>query len=100
MYKESAILWDGHWGGGNGYDTGRLTPEARREWRDRTDLTIGYLARARQGVAEMKALEREAARLGNAAMYPDGKLEGVYEDLGLKIAMLERERNKRYVDDK
>ena len=89
----------GYWEGG-GYDSTRLTPEARRKWQDRTSITVSYLSKARGGVADMNRLEKEAKTMGLELMYPDGKLENIYEDLGITIAMLEREYEKRFMDDK
>lgn len=91
--------WGGFWDGG-GYDSTRLTPEARRKWQDRTSITVGYLSKARGGVVEMKKLEKEAKVMGQELLYPDGKLETIYEDLSLTIAMLEREYDKRFMDDR
>jgi hypothetical protein len=96
-YKDGG--WDGYWGG-DGYDTGRLTQESRRVWRDRTDVTISALNKARTGVVEMKALEKEAKALKQEPMYPEGKLDNLHIDLNLKIEMLARERDKRYLDDR
>ena len=86
--------------GGDGYDTGRLTQESRRVWRDRTDITISALSKARQGVVEMKQLEKEAKALRQEPMYPEGKLDALHVDLNLKIEMLGKERDKRYLDDR
>jgi hypothetical protein len=96
-YKDGG--WDGFWGG-DGYDTGRLTPEAKRKWRDRTDITVSSLVKARQGVIELKALEKEAATMKQAPVFPEGKLDAMLQDLNLKIEMLGRERDKRYLDDR
>lgn len=96
-YKEGG--WDGFWHG-DGYDTGRLTPEARRQWRDRTDITVSALSKAFQGVKEMKELEKEAKGLKQEPMFPEGKLNDLQVDLALKIDMLEKERQKRYMDNK
>jgi hypothetical protein len=92
--------WGGYWDGSGGYDTGRLTPEARRKWQDRTSITVDYLTKARGGVAEMNKLEKEAKSMGQEQMYPEGKLAAMYEDLGLTITMLEREWDKRFQDNK
>jgi hypothetical protein len=97
-YKETCHWWDTYWDG-CGVDTGRLTPEARRTWKDRTDLTIQALSKARGGVLEMKQLEKEARELGQEPLYPEGKLEEMRLDLELKIAMLVRERDKRFKED-
>ena len=96
-YKDGG--WDGFWHG-DGYDTGRLTQESRRVWRDRTDVTISALNKARTGVVEMKALEKEAKALKQEPMFPEGKLDNLHIDLNLKIEMLAREREKRYLDDR
>ncbi len=98
-YKETRHLWDGFWDG-CAVDTGRLTPEARQKWKDRTDITVAALSKARGGVMEMKVLEKDARELGQAPLFPDGKLEEMRLDLEFKIAMLLRERSKRFVDDK
>ena len=98
-YKETWYWWGTFWDG-CGYDTGRLTPEARRKWKDRTDVTIAALSKARGGVLEMKQLEKEARQLGQEPMVPDGKLEEMRLDLELKIAMLVQERDKRFKDDR
>jgi hypothetical protein len=90
--------WSGYWGGST--DSNRLTPEARRKWQDRTSITISYLSKARGGVAEMVKLEKEAKTLGQELLYPEGKLQNIYEDLSLTMAMLEREYEKRFVDDR
>jgi hypothetical protein len=92
--------WGGYWDGSGGYDSGRLTPEARRKWQDRTSITVDYLSKARGGVGEMSKLEKEAKSMGQELMYPEGKLAAMYEDLGLTIAMLEREWDKRFQDNK
>lgn len=98
-YKETCHWWDHYWDG-CGYDVGRLTPEARQKWKDRTDITIAALSKARSGVLEMKYLEKEARELGQQAFYPEGKLEEMRIDLELKIAMLAKERDKRFKDDR
>lgn len=98
-YKDRGAIWDGYWDGWT-HDTGRLTPEARRKWRDRTDITTAALSKARGGVLEMKELEREAKSLGQQLLYPEGRLDEIRVDLELKIAMLVRERDKRFKDDK
>ncbi len=98
-YKETGIFWNDYHHG-DGYDTGRMTQEARRKWRDRTDVTIEALARAKKGVLEMKQLDKDARGLGLEPSYPEGKLDEIRADLDLKIAMLTRERDKRYVDDR
>jgi len=92
--------WGGYWDSNGGYDTGRLTPEARRKWQDRTSITVDYLSKAQGGVVEMKRLEKEAKGMGQELTYPEGKLDTIYEDLSLTITMLERERDKRFADDK
>jgi len=97
-YKETWPWWNTFWDG-CGVDTGRLTPEARQKWRDRTDLTVALLSRARGGVLEMKLLDKEARELGQEPFYPEGKLEEMRVDLELKIAMLIRERDRRFKDD-
>ena len=97
-YKETAHWWGTFWDGCV-IDTGRLTPESRRHWRDRTDLTVASLSKARGGVLEMKALEKEARELGQEPLYPEGKLEEMRLDLELKIAFLIRERDRRFKDD-
>jgi len=90
--------WGNYW---EGYeDSNRLTPEARRKWQDRTAITVDYLKKARAGVADMVKLEKDAKGMGQEAMYAAGKLETMYEDLGITIAMLEREWDKRFKDDK
>ena len=94
-YKE----WNGYWDGSSS-DTNRLTPESRRKWQDRTAITVDYLNKARAGVADMKKLEKEAKTLGQQAMYPDGKLDTMYEDLSITVTMIEREWDKRFMDDK
>src|SRR6185295_12404101 len=98
-YKETCHWWDRYWDG-CGVDTSRLTPEARLKWKDRTDITVTALSKARGGVQEMKYLEKEARELGQEAFFPDGRLEEMRLDLELKIAMLIRERDKRFRDDK
>jgi hypothetical protein len=89
--------WGGYW---ESYDTGRLTAEARQKWRDRTSITVDYLAKAMGGIVEMKKLEKEAKSLGQEPLFPEGKLDSMYEDLNITATMLERERDKRYRDDK
>jgi hypothetical protein len=98
-YKETWFWWGTFWDGCGG-DTGRLTPEARRKWQDRTDATVAALSKARGGVLEMKELEKEARQLGQEPLFPEGKLEDLRLDLELKIALLIREREKRFKDDK
>jgi hypothetical protein len=98
-YKETGRYWDNYWEGWT-YDTGRLTPESRLKWKDRTDITVTALSKARGGALEMKFLEKEARELGQPALYPEGKLEEIRLDLEIKIAMLVRERDKRFRDDK
>jgi len=93
------LEWSGYWGGGS-TDGNRMTPEARRKWQDRTSITVSYLSKARGGVAEMVKLEKDAKTMGQELLYPEGKLQSIYEDLGLTIAMLESEYSKRFVDDK
>jgi peroxiredoxin len=92
--------WTGFYEGGSETETNRLTPESRRKWQDRTSITVSYLSKARGGVAEMSKLEKEAKIMGQELLYPEGKLGTIYEDLGLTIAMLEREYDKRFLDDK
>ena len=48
----------------------------------------------------MKKLEKEAKALGQELLYPEGKLATIYEDLSLTISSLEREADKRFVDEK
>jgi hypothetical protein len=98
-YKETHHWWD-NYGDGCGSDTGRLTPEARQKWKDRTDITVAALSKARGGVLEMKYLEKEARELGQEMLFPEGKLEEMRLDLELKIALLLREREKRFKDEK
>jgi hypothetical protein len=98
-YKETWFWWGTFWDGCGG-DTGRLTPEARRKWQDRTDATVAALSKARGGALEMKELEKEARRLGQEPLFPEGKLEDLRLDLEVKIALLIREREKRFKDDK
>jgi hypothetical protein len=90
--------WNGYWSSGG--DTNRLTPESRRKWQDRTAITVDYLNKARAGVAEMKKLEKEAKTMGQQLMYPEGKLDAIYEDLSITVTMIEREWDKRFMDDK
>jgi hypothetical protein len=97
-YQETWFWW-GTYGDGCGFDTGRLTPEARRKWKDRTDVTVAALSKARGGVLDMKRLEKEARTLGQEPMFPDGKLEEMRLDLEFKIALLVREREKRFKDE-
>lgn len=92
--------WGGYWDGWSSGDTNRLTPEARRKWQDRTAITVDYLKKARAGVADMVKLEKDAKALGQEPMFPEGKLQAMYEDQGITIAMLEREWDKRFKDDK
>jgi len=92
--------WTGFYEGGSETETNRLTPESRRKWQDRTSITVSYLSKARGGVADMVKLEKEAKTMGQELLYPEGKLGTIYEDLGLTIAMLEREYDKRFLDDK
>jgi hypothetical protein len=96
-YKERHVLWDGFWDGWT-HETNRLTPEARRKWQDRTDVTVAALQKARAGVLEMKDLEKEAKGLNQPLTYTEGKLEEMRLDLELKIAMLVTEREKRFKD--
>jgi hypothetical protein len=96
-YKEGG--WDGWWSG-DGYDTGRLTPEARSKWRDRTDISVSALSKAIQGIKEMRELEKEAKSLKQEPLYPEGKLNDLQLDLTLKIDQLDKERQKRYIDDR
>ncbi len=98
-YKENREIWDRYWEGGS-TDTNRLTPEARQRWRDRTDVTAAALSKARGGVLEMRELEKEARRLGLPALYPNGALEEMRLDLELKIAMLVRERDQRFKEER
>jgi hypothetical protein len=98
-YKETRHFWDTFWDD-CAVDTGRMTPEARQKWKDRTDITVTALSKARGGVMEMKLLEKEARELGQEPLFPEGKLEEMRLDLELKIAMLLRERSKRFMDDK
>lgn len=93
-YKE----WNGYWDGGG--DTNRLTPESRRKWQDRTAITVDYLNKARSGVVDMKKLDKEAKTLGQQPTYPEGKLDTLYEDLSITVTMIEREWDKRFMDDK
>ncbi len=90
--------WNGYWSDGG--DTNRLTPESRRKWQDRTAVTVDYLNKARAGVADMKKLDKEAKTLGQQPTYPDGKLDAMYEDLSITVTMIEREWDKRFMDDK
>jgi len=98
-YKETGGDWDGYWNSSQ-VDTGRLTVESRREWRDRTDVTVSALSKAQAGAAEMKLLEKEAQELGQPLIYPEGKLDAIREDLSIKIAFLLRNRDKHFLDDK
>jgi hypothetical protein len=98
-YKERRVIWDGYWDGWT-RETNRLTPEARRKWQDRTDVTVAALQKARAGVLEMKDLEKEAKGLSQPLTYTEGKLEEMRLDLELKIAMLVSERDKRFKDDR
>lgn len=91
--------WNGYWDGW-ATDGNRLTPEARRKWQDRTDVTVTYQSKALAGIIEMKKLEKEAKALGQEPMYPEGKLEALYEDVNLTMTMIERERDKRFKDEK
>ena len=47
-----------------------------------------------------RPVEKEAKELGQEAFFPEGKLEEMRLDLELKIALLVRERDKRFKDDK
>jgi len=96
-YRETAHWWGTYWDGWA--DSGRLTPEGRQKWQERTDLTVTALSKARGGVLEMKYLEKEAKDLGQETLYPEGKLEDLRLDLELKIAMLVREREKHFRDN-
>jgi hypothetical protein len=98
-YKERHVLWDGFWDAWT-HETNRLTPEARRKWQDRTDVTVAALQKARAGILEMKDLEKEAKGLNQPLTYTEGKLEEMRLDLELKIAMLVTEREKRFKDDR
>ncbi len=95
-YRETAHWWGTFWDGWT--DSGRLTPDARQKWQDRTDITVTALSKARGGVVEMKYLEKEAKELGQEALYPEGKLDDLKLDLELKIAMMVREREKHFRD--
>lgn len=98
-YRDHVHFWDGFWEGCPD-DAARLTPQARRQWRQRTDATVGALSRARGGVLEMRELEKEAKALGLPPLYPEGKLEEIRLDLEFKIATLARERDRRFKDER
>lgn len=96
-YRDTAHWWGTYWDGWS--DSGRLSPEGRQKWQDRTDITVAALSKARGGAIEMKYLEKEAKELGQETLYPEGKLEDLRVDLELKIAMLIREREKHFRDN-
>jgi hypothetical protein len=91
---------EGGWWYSSGYDTGRMTPEAKREWTTRADTTIHYLAKARLGVIEMMNLDKTAKKLDLEPTFPDGKLNEIRIDLEAKINLVQMNRLKKYVGDK
>jgi hypothetical protein len=97
--RESHHWWAPWWDDCGG-DRGRLTAPSRHQWRDRTDLTVAALSKARGSVLEMKHLEKEAQALGQKPLYPEGKLEEMRRDLELKIATLIQERERRFKEEK
>ena len=97
--RESHQWWAPWWDGCE-YDSGRLTAASRRTWRDRTDLTVSALSKARGSVLEMKQLEKEAGRFGQRTLYAEGQLENMRRDLELRIGTLIENREKRFKEDK
>jgi hypothetical protein len=91
---------EGGWWYQEAYDTGRMTPESKREWTNRADTTVAYLAKARQGVIEMIDLDRTAKKLDLEPTFPDGKLNEIRIDLETKINLVQMNRLKKYVGDK
>jgi hypothetical protein len=97
--RESHAWWAPWWDGCD-RGSGRLTGASRRTWRDRTDLAVAALSRARGSVLEMKHLEKEASLLGQKPLYPEGKLEEMRRDLEQKIGALIGDRERLFKDDR
>jgi hypothetical protein len=91
--------WVGFWDGWTA-ESKRLTPEARLKWRDRTDIALAALSKAHGGIREMRELEKEAKALGLESFYTENRLDEIRIDVELKIAMLVREREKRFRDER
>jgi hypothetical protein len=95
-----STIKDGGWWGAWRYDTGRMTSQAKKEWRERTDTTIQALLHARQGILEMLDLDKQAKMLDLAPTYPEGKLHQMRMDMDVKIALLQEHREKKYIDER
>jgi hypothetical protein len=96
-HKESGVCWGGF--GAGGYESGRLTPEARQKWQDRSDFAMTELSKALSGVNKMRILEKQARDLGQKAFYPEERLDQMRLDITLHIAELVQARDNRFRDD-
>jgi hypothetical protein len=88
--------WWAPWWDGCGHDSGRLTAASRRTWRERTDLTVAALSKARGSVVELRQLEKQARQLGQKPLISEAKLEEMRRELELRIAELIQGRERRF----
>ncbi len=89
-YRNNRARWDSYWGGAP-----LATTTTRTRWRALTDTTLDYLYRARAGVLEMLKLDDQAERLGIDPEYKPGELDGLLDDLVVKIEFLRVQRSRR-----
>jgi len=100
-YIEEAMVESRHWDPNkarysrqNWLDP-NLTPAGRKTWRDRTDLSLRALKRARLNVIEMQRLEDEARRLNLAHIATAEQLDKLKRDIETQIQFLLRHRDRR-----
>ena len=80
---------------GPAIDTGVLTRESRRTWRERTDRSLHYNLKARQAAKALLKLEQEAGELGLEPLVEQDRLQRVVAELRGKAEHLRSERNKK-----
>jgi hypothetical protein len=86
-------------GGGWNYDgyqsTAYLTPDARADYRNRTDLTLISLKKALDAARAMKGLDEQATALGLEPTYGPDVMNQAVESIKMHMAMLAAERDRR-----
>lgn len=91
-YKTLSAFWS--WELGLDWDSRLWTPESRARWRDRSDACAYFLTKAQENIRLMMRLDNEAATLGLSQTFQPDDLAVMLEDVGVKLEMLKRHRNR------
>lgn len=73
--------------------SGAFKSQAKREWKERSDITMRYLRKVAQAARSMQRLDREAEKLGLEPTYQPGELDQMIQDMDAKFQAIQRNRN-------